>query len=205
MALNIYMLLLACLCASDSSEWRQDVCMGNLMVWTKNVLKSEAAKKNTVLTYLQQMWHLMALLMQDFGAAKLQKKALFVFLTTKETSATLDKLLSNPFNWIVNQGQGLLSVAFTAEDLFEFVNDIFSLRNVFSFQPIDDTLEIPCAIIGAQLAQLGSARISPSDDSYQALSVTAMLKNILDLRSVLQRNSELTRESLEAKKQQVDE
>ena len=65
------------------------------------VLDSDAAKKFTVLTYLQQLWHLIALNMQDDSAKKLQKKAIFAFLTQKDGSATLDKLLVNPFNWVV--------------------------------------------------------------------------------------------------------
>jgi hypothetical protein len=44
----------------------------------------------------------MALLMLDEGAAKLQNKAIFTFLTKKEPSCTLEKLLANPFNWKIN-------------------------------------------------------------------------------------------------------
>ena len=44
----------------------------------------------------------MALLMLDDGAAKLQKKAVFTFLTKSESAATLNSLLVNPFNWKIN-------------------------------------------------------------------------------------------------------
>ena len=121
----------------------------------KFALSSEAAQKNSILTYLSQIWHLMALLMLDEGAAKLQKKAVITFLTKKEASATLDQLLSNPFNWKVNQSQSTLGVKFSAAELLVFVEDLFSLRNVLSFQPIDEPFEVPCAIIGAQLTELG--------------------------------------------------
>ena len=42
---------------------------------------------------MQQLWHLMALLMLDDGAQKLQKKAIFTFLTKPDANLTLETLL----------------------------------------------------------------------------------------------------------------
>lgn len=57
----------------------------------------------------------MALLMLDEDVSKLQKKAIFTFLTKKDLSLTMEKLLSNPFIWKVNQAYGQLSVVFSAD------------------------------------------------------------------------------------------
>lgn len=57
----------------------------------------------------------MALLMLDDGAQKLQKKAIFTFLTKPDANLTLETLLQNPFNWKVNQPAGDLNVVLTAE------------------------------------------------------------------------------------------
>lgn len=101
MTLNVYMLFMTCVCVPGTSKWRKDVLENVLIAKFKSALKSEAAKKSTILTYLQQMWHLMALLMLDESAQKLQIKAVYAFLAKSEPSATLEKLLCNPFNWIV--------------------------------------------------------------------------------------------------------
>ena len=55
MSLNIYMLLLTCLQVPDTSAsgWRQQVCTETLIKNLRVALDSEAAKKNTILTYLQ--------------------------------------------------------------------------------------------------------------------------------------------------------
>jgi len=45
-------------------------------------------------------------------------------------------------------------------ELVQFVDDIYSIRNIFNLSEISETLEIPCAIIGAQLAILGQNAIS---------------------------------------------
>jgi len=45
-------------------------------------------------------------------------------------------------------------------ELVQFVDDIYSIRNIFNLSEISETLEIPCAIIGAQLAILGQDEIS---------------------------------------------
>ena len=65
MSLNIYMLLLASLQVPNSATWRQEICMDFLIVRLRFALDSEAAKKNSILTYLQQIWHLVALMMVD--------------------------------------------------------------------------------------------------------------------------------------------
>ena len=57
----------------------------------------------------------MALLMLDEDVAKLQKKAIFTYLTKKDLGLTIEKLLSNPFIWKVNQAYGQLSVVFSAD------------------------------------------------------------------------------------------
>ena len=90
----------------------------------------------------------MALLMLDDGAQKLQKKAVFTFLTKSDASSTLDALLTNPCNWKVNQGFSSLNVTMSADELFTFVQDIYKLRNVFGSHSIDEILDIPCSIIG---------------------------------------------------------
>ena len=105
MSLNIYMLLLTCLQVPDTSGWRQDICINTLVKALRLAINSEAAKKNTILTYLQQFWHLIALYMLDDGASKLQKKAIFTYLTKKDSHLVVEKLLGNPFNWKLNQGQ----------------------------------------------------------------------------------------------------
>lgn len=55
MSLNIYMLLLTTLQTPDTSAsgWRQEVCNESLIKNLRVALDSEAAKKNTILTYLQ--------------------------------------------------------------------------------------------------------------------------------------------------------
>lgn len=47
----------------------------------------------------------------------------------------------------------------SATELVEFVDDIYSIRNIFNISEISESLEIPCAIIGAQLAILGQYAI----------------------------------------------
>lgn len=69
MSLNLYMLLLVCM-SVGSNEWRTEI-FKVLSQRAKFALSTDAAKKNTILTYLGQIWHLMALLMLDEGAAKL--------------------------------------------------------------------------------------------------------------------------------------
>ena len=66
-----------------------------------------------------------------------------------DVASTYNALLTNPFNWVLNQGLGSLSVPFSQSQLIKFVTDIFSLRNSLGAQPVDETLEVPCAIIGA--------------------------------------------------------
>ena len=55
--------------------------------------------------------------MQEEGSAKLQKKAIFTFLTKKDVHLVVESLLANPFNYHMSQGGllGRLSVVFTPE------------------------------------------------------------------------------------------
>ena len=53
----------------------------------------------------------------------------------------------------------------SATELVEFVDDIYSIRNIFNLSEISESLEIPCAIIGAQLAILGQNAISSVQSS----------------------------------------
>ena len=68
--LNVYMLILTLLNIESSQNLRSKVLREIVLDRMQFALKSDAAKKNTILSYLQQMWHLMALLMLDKKAQK---------------------------------------------------------------------------------------------------------------------------------------
>ena len=114
-------------------------------------LKSDAAKKNTILTYLGQIWHLMALVMLDKGAFTLQKKAIFAFLTKRDKEASTALLLANPFNWVQGQQEAAQQAAFDFKqsDFTDLLDSLYQLRNVFTGGSVEEPLEVPCQMLGA--------------------------------------------------------
>ena len=109
-------------------------------------------------------------------------------------------LLANPINWRVNQAPGQLSVLFTTEELYAFIQDIYKIRNVFQASGVEEALDIPCSIIGAQISQLGEENCLPQPDSVETEtnSISALVKNTLDFHKlVLGDRSTLVKEELE--------
>ena len=141
-------------------------------------------------TFDPKIFHLMALFMQDESVAKLQKQAIFAFLKKpRHPHHTISKLLANPFNWKVKdrdveRKSGELSVVFTAQELYEFIEDITRIRTMFS-NSAKDQLDIPCKIISAQLTQIGTV-IADSTDKGKA---SQLLQNTLEFHKLLHKNT----------------
>ena len=70
-SLNVYMLILTCVGMPDSSQWKQELCMSVLNEKLKALIANAQGLQNAVLTYLQQVWHTMALLMLRDDCSKL--------------------------------------------------------------------------------------------------------------------------------------
>lgn len=74
----------------------------------------------------------MALFMLDEAAFKLQKKAIFSFLTKRDKESNTSLLFSNPFNWKSGQDWGTLGVTFSVEDFASFLKNVYEIRNTFN-------------------------------------------------------------------------
>lgn len=122
----------------------------------------------------------MALLMLDEGAFKIQKKAIFSFLTKKEKEANTSQLLANPFNWKSGQDWGTLGVTFSLQDFVSFLGTVYEIRNAFNSTSVEEPLEIPCQILGAQIwaveAQLENGDV---EESTRALLLNTIAFNRL--------------------------
>ena len=121
-------------------------------------------------------------------------------MTKSEASTTIEMLLANPINWRLNQTPGQLSVLFTTEELYAFIQDIYKIRNVFQASGVEETLDIPCSIIGAQISQLGEASCVslPDGADTETHNISVLVKNTLDFHKLVlgERNS-LVKEELE--------